>query len=374
MLDTKLFIDSLVNRLGFRGFTGVPCSNLRYLINYTSNQGMYTMSANEGDATAYAAGRIMSGDKMAVFMQNSGLGNAISPITSLNGIYHIPTLYLIGYRGGFGKDEPQHAIMGKITEQLLTLCGIEYFITKDCNDVNQILDRIEDAMTRGVSFALLVDKTDFSQVDYVSPTANSDVEKFQLSRSTVLQEVVKIKDKYPDAIFVTTTGFTSREMYDKYDCENNFYMVGSMGCALAVGCGLAQSNPDKKVVVIDGDGAIMMRPSTLTIASELQLPNLLHVVIDNRTYESTGGQITPTEHGFDLLGVLESAYQSFGEVVNLTAHNQESMEGLVENWCDYPLDVPFIYALATGQADNDLGRPKETSIELVERFEKFLTK
>ena len=128
MLDTTAFGQALKER-GFDFYSGVPCSFLKDLINYAINEAVYIMAANEGDAVAVSTGAALGGKKSVVLMQNSGLGNAVSPLTSLNAIFRIPVLGFVSLRGEPGlNDEPQHELMGTITDKMLETMQIDYAV------------------------------------------------------------------------------------------------------------------------------------------------------------------------------------------------------------------------------------------------------
>src|SRR3954469_20955636 len=126
MISASSFILQ-AQRRGFDFYTGVPCSFLSPLINgVISTPGLdYVGAASEGEAVAIAAGAWLAGRQPVVMGQNSGLGNAVNPLTSLNAPFHIPTLLVPTWRGRPGiKDEPQHALMGEITPGLLDLIRV----------------------------------------------------------------------------------------------------------------------------------------------------------------------------------------------------------------------------------------------------------
>jgi phosphonopyruvate decarboxylase len=121
MIEAGSFIEAARAR-GFRRYVGVPCSFLTPFINYVINNESlaYTSAANEGDAVAIGAGAVLGGAPAVVMMQNSGLGNAVSPLTSLTWVFRIPLLLVVTHRGAPGvKDEPQHELMGQITGAML---------------------------------------------------------------------------------------------------------------------------------------------------------------------------------------------------------------------------------------------------------------
>src|SRR3982751_6768411 len=114
-------------RAGYDFYTGVPCSYLTPLINgvLSSPDLAYVGAASEGEAVAIAAGAWLAGRRTVVMCQNSGLGNAVNPLTSLNAPFRIPTLFVTTWRGESGiADEPQHEVMGQITQKLIALMGL----------------------------------------------------------------------------------------------------------------------------------------------------------------------------------------------------------------------------------------------------------
>ena len=117
----------ILKRNGIEHGAGVPCSFFTPLVNYMTVDPEldYISATSEGEAVAIAAGLTTAGKPAFALMQNSGLGNAVNPITSMLYIYKMPVVLLVSHRGEPGKpDEPQHELMGQITEQLSQLCGL----------------------------------------------------------------------------------------------------------------------------------------------------------------------------------------------------------------------------------------------------------
>ena len=145
MIEASSFVTAATGR-GFSLFAGVPCSYLTPFINHVISDGSvrYVCAANEGDAVAIAAGAELGGTRAVAMFQNSGLGNAISPLTSLNHVFKIPVLIVVTLRGepGGPADEPQHALMGAITTSALEMMQIpwEYFPTEESH-IDAALDR-----------------------------------------------------------------------------------------------------------------------------------------------------------------------------------------------------------------------------------------
>jgi thiamine pyrophosphate-dependent acetolactate synthase large subunit-like protein len=107
-----------------------------------------------------------------------------------------------------------------------------------------------------------------------------------------IEAIKTILSNVSDEVVISSTGMISREVFQVKDRDRNFYMQGSMGCALAIGIGIAYNRPDLKVIVISGDGAVLMSLGTLVLHKKLGLNNLSHFILDNNCHASTGGQIT----------------------------------------------------------------------------------
>ena len=110
-----------------------------------------------------------------------------------------------------------------------------------------------------------------------------------MARREAIEEIMKYID---DELVVCNIGFPSRELYDIKDRDENFYMIGSMGLASSIGFGLALAKPDKNIVVIDGDGSLLMNMGSLVTIFAENPQNLTWIVIDNGAYGSTGNQDT----------------------------------------------------------------------------------
>jgi phosphonopyruvate decarboxylase len=365
--------------VGFRLYTGVPCSYLQPLINCAIDDAdaRYVGATNEGDAVAIASGAEIGGVRSIVMFQNSGLGNAVSPLSSLNAIFRLPVLVVATLRGepGGPADEPQHALMGTITTSLFDQLRVPWeFFPTDANEIGPCLARATAHMDRErTPYGLVMKKGSVAPHALATPApahtalaaepALAPWGKTALSRADVLRAVQSALGDH-DAI-VATTGYTGRELYALDDRKNQLYMVGSMGCASAFALGVAIARPGKRVVVLDGDGAMLMRMGALATLGFERPQNLVHVVLDNEAYESTGGQST-VSHATDLALVAHacgyprvSRARTAKDVAAALAH-------------DAPRELSFVHVkIASGVPDN-LPRPKIGPVEVGERFRSFL--
>jgi thiamine pyrophosphate-dependent acetolactate synthase large subunit-like protein len=101
-----------------------------------------------------------------------------------------------------------------------------------------------------------------------------------------------VADRFKEGYIIACNGLISRDLFSRRDSPRNFYVLGSMGLSPAIGLGVALARPDKRVVVVTGDGNLLMSLGTLATIGEMLPKNLLVLVLDNECYETTGGQET----------------------------------------------------------------------------------
>jgi phosphonopyruvate decarboxylase len=317
VIDAAQFVEAARER-GFDWYAGVPCSYLTPFINYVLQDESlnYVSAANEGDAVALIAGVALgaSGVHKArrgiSMMQNSGLGNAVSPLTSLTWTFRLPQLLIVTWRGQPGvADEPQHALMGPVTPAMLDTMEIpwELFPTQ-ADAIGPALDRASAHMdSTGRPYALVMQKGSvapyklskkgLSGVRQRALNERAEVVSFpggRVSRHAALQRVIELTPK-ESTVVLATTGFCGRELYAIDDRENQVYLVGSMGCVTPMALGLALSRPDLLVVALDGDGAALMRMGVFATLGAYGPSNLTHLLLDNGAHESTGAQATVSQ-------------------------------------------------------------------------------
>ncbi|MFK7911771.1 MAG: phosphonopyruvate decarboxylase [Akkermansiaceae bacterium] len=306
MLTCKTFYQSLTDTgVGF--YAGVPDSLLKEIcacITELADENHHVITANEGAAIGLATGSFLAtGNPSMVYMQNSGLGNAVNPLLSLadRNAYSIPMLLMIGWRGEPGvKDEPQHMKQGEVTLELLDVMGIPYAVLPNTDDeAHSVLQKMM-AMAKDLQqpVAVVVRKNTFAQYD--QQTEEAAYSDLILSREEALEIVLAEIDG--GDVVVGTTGMISREIYEcrvknKQVHSRDFLTVGSMGHCSQIAMGIAMSNNEKKVYCIDGDGSVIMHMGSLGVIGQYKGGNLIHIVINNGKHDSVGGQPTV---GFDI--------------------------------------------------------------------------
>lgn len=379
MIDSASFLRHAKFK-GFDFFTGVPCSFLTPLINGVLNDRAtdYVAAASEGEAVAIAAGAWLAGRETVVMFQNSGLGNAVNPLTSLNYPFKIPTLIICTWRAGPGlQDEPQHELMGEITPDLFEVMRIPHNLFPSAEDrVKPMLDDAQAQMAESqLPVAFIMQKGDVADQDLddvEQPVADWSGQVVDLrsqkgvpSRYEALEAML---GQLPEnAGVIVTTGKSGRELFTIADREQHLYQVGSMGCAAGMGLGVAL-NTDKPIVVVDGDGALMMKMGTLATVGAYAPKNLVHLVLDNGTYDSTGGQPTVSA-GIDFAGCAVAAGYKRGIRVNdMSAFGDALAQALAT---DGPTLIHM--KIAPGSLEK-LGRPTVKPPEVARRFKSFLAK
>jgi phosphonopyruvate decarboxylase len=373
MLDAGEFVAAL-RRRGFGLFSGVPCSYLAPLINrlIDASDVRYVGAANEGDALAIACGAWLGGVRSAVLFQNSGLGNAVNPVASLALPARLPTLVLSTWRGepGGAPDEPQHELMGRITPDLFTTIGIPCErLAADPTELEAALERaLAHLEAKRTPYAFLLSKGTFAPYRLATAPPTNRLPTPAEPFSSAVQPAVE-----PDAALaairagagtetalVATTGFTGRALYRLGDRPNQLYMVGSMGCAPSLALGLALARPERRFVVIDGDGALLMRMGALATIGFEAPRNLVHVLLDNGVHDSTGGQST-VSRAIDLAGVAAACgYAAVRRISNAAA-----LEAALREELGGPV---FLHVHTQPRRDGELPRPALSPDQVVRRF------
>ncbi len=307
-LDAQLFFGAL-REAGVKGFAGVPCSILTDLILEAegSEEVDYIPASVEGEAVCAAAGMWLAGGLGAALMQNSGLGNAINPLASLCIPYQVPALVIVSWRGEPGsQDAVHHHPMGEATPGLLESLGIPATILRESTDLEAaVADAVAHLRKERRPSALIVPRGVFAKSGRASggrvPPAVSNAEGGRAgvprrfrggelpSRSEFLAAWL---ERFPEVAAVSTTGFMSRELAARGLLDRHFPMQGSMGFAAAIALGISRTLPERSLHVLDGDGALIMRMGSLATIGALAPRRLAHIVVDNGTYASTGGQLT----------------------------------------------------------------------------------
>jgi len=372
MIEADFFYNKLVESgVGF--FTGVPDSLLKdfcaYITSKTEEQN-HIIAVNEGAAVALACGYYLAtGNIPLVYMQNSGVGNAVNPLLSLADaeVYRIPLVLVIGWRGEPDvHDEPQHIKQGKVTCSLLDTMGIPY----------SVLENNKEGVSRQIETCFnTIKKTQFPYAFVIRKDtfAPYTLQKEETAASMTREEAIEvISSLLRDGIFVSTTGMISRELYELREKERlvsherDFLTVGSMGHASSIALSIALQRPQIQVTCLDGDGAALMHMGALAAIGVKKPRNFYHIVLNNGAHDSVGGQ--PTIAPFiDLPAIARACGYAYVFKVKtkdeLKSILMEKNEGLT-----------FIEVIVKKGARKDLGRPRSSPIENKAAFMDYIKK
>lgn len=373
MISSKFFVDSLCSmQMDF--FTGVPDSLLKNVCAYITDHFVAernVIAANEGAAVSLAAGYYLATKKIpVVYMQNSGLGNAVNPLMSLTDkeVYNIPLLLLVGWRGEPGvKDEPQHIKQGKVTLPLLETMGIKY----------AIMSQNETEFLSQLNYANFYMNETHEPFAFVIPKGTFEEYKLQqdgevilpLKREAAIQLIASSLSK--EDIIVSTTGMISRELFEYrtsafMEHEKDFLTVGSMGHASQIALGIALEKKKCKVFCFDGDGATLMHMGSLAIIGSLHPDNYVHVIFNNGAHDSVGGQPT-VAFNIDLCKIA----QACGYEAALSVSDSDSLCEALKR-ITYMHGPILLEVKVRKGARKDLGRPTTTPLQNKDTFMLFL--
>ena len=376
-MDINNFM-AVLDGLGADFFTGVPDSLLRPFTDYIMRKygvsANHVVAANEGAAVGLAAGHYLATSKPAVvYMQNSGIGNAVNPVSSLihKKIYAIPVIFVIGWRGEPGvKDEPQHLFQGEITLSLLDCLEIPYtVIAKDTeySELSSKLGELKDCINGGQSVAFVIKNNALQNKDKYAYHSGAE-----LSREQTLRIIMDNADKNDNNdVYICTTGKLSREVFELRENagrghERDFLTVGSMGHSIMIAYGVALSKPGRRVVCLDGDGAAVMHLGSLAVTGVSGLANILHIVINNGAHETVGGIPVVSAH----LNLSETALTLGYRHAYRVADEDGLRSALNETQA---LDGPvFMEVMCNLESRADLGRPTTTPIQNKNSFMSYL--
>ena len=369
---------ALLENRGFNFFAGVPCSLIEDLIAVLESHPRlpYVAAPREDVAVGLAAGAWFAGRRPAVLMQNSGLGTSLNALASLSLMYGLPALLVVTWRGHRGKDAPEHILTGEISPRLLELLKIPHrvlvadTVEADLSWAVETMDRLmqpvallvppgvveigkvgHGSMPAATTGAALADRR--GEASTLPPTL--------LPKLSRLDAIAAARKAIGREAVVHANGYMCRESFSLGDRRENFYMIGSMGLASAIGLGLALTDRRAPTVVLDGDGNLLMNLGILPLAAALRPPGFVHVVFDNEVYGSTGSQRSITgEVRLDRLAEA-AGYRTVAAVTEAEAITEAVRRALGS-------EGPHFVLVKVTTEEASVGRIPFTPHELRDRF------
>ena len=361
---------SLINLLkknNSKFFTGVPDSVLKELSSSLQNKTKknHIIATNEGAAVSLGIGHYLSTKSIpCIYMQNSGLSNALNPLISLahEKVYSIPLILIIGWRGSPRvKDEPQHNVKGKITESILKLLNIKYTIIRTNADLKKFDKQIKSAKKKSTTVACLIEQGTLEKIKKVNKIKDFYKLDKELFLKTLLQSLKK------NTKIISSTGYNSRELIylrNKYKINksSDFYMVGGMGHTASVALSYSLSTK-KDTICIDGDGSFLMHLGSIKTAGSFANKNFKYILLNNNSHDSVGGQNT---HANDI--DFKKLSKSLGFKNFYSIHDDNNLKKNIQNFLnDYSLS--FLEVKISSSKIRKLPRPTDL-IKIKKKFMK----
>ncbi len=334
------------NRVDF--ISSLPCEKIKALLYRITGEFNHVPLTREEEGVGISAGIALAGKRPAMFVQSSGVGNMINALLSLTGFYELPLAVFVSRRGIFKEKIAAQLPMGQHLPGILKGAGIPYSVISSRDDFGLIEKKLPGVYRNSKMHAFLLspaifeDTSDTGILKSTSHPITGSSKGYQSKKMKpqfIRFEILKIIAPYLDAkVVVCNLGFPSKELFNIKHQQSNFYMLGSMGMATPIGLGISLAS-DKEVIVIDGDGSLLMNPGSLATTAHFAPPNLTILALDNSSYGSTGGQPTLTGSCVDLALVAKG----FG-IKNIV--KAASMKQLTDALKKHQKGLRFIHALA----------------------------
>lgn len=370
---------ALLKNHGVDFTASLPCEKIKVLLEKVGLSFFHVPLTREEEGVGISAGAALSGRRPAMFVQSSGVGNMINALLSLTQFYELPLALFISRRGIYQEKIKAQFPMGLRLPGILAGAGIAYSEVNSKDDFVFVDQKLPQVYQKNSIHAFLMSPAVWegsecsvksselgvrsSTCGIIKSEQSSDPAS---SRILTRYDIIKLIAPYLDRkVVVSNLGWPSKELYALKHQPSNFYMLGSMGMATPIGLGIALTS-SKEVIVIDGDGSLLMNPGTLATAADLAPRNLTIVAIDNNAYGSTGNQPTLTGTCVDLEAVARGF--GFRNTMKTTSEAQ-----LVETMTKPREGLTFIHALAI-PGNKDVPNIPVHHLEIKKQVRNFLKK
>jgi sulfopyruvate decarboxylase beta subunit len=364
---------AILKKHGVDFAASLPCEKIKILLEMVGRSFFHVPLTREEEGVGICAGAALSGRKPAMFVQSSGIGNMINALLSLTAFYELPLAIFVSRRGIYKEKIEAQVPMGQRLPDILTGAGISWSEINSSVDFVIVDRELSQVFRKGSVHAFLMSPEvwEGSNCGLKEETLKKDIVHrpssvvLHPSHATLARyDIIKIVAPYiHGTVVVSNLGWPSKELYAVKHQPSNFYMLGSMGMATPIGLGIALAS-SKEVVVLDGDGSLLMNPGTLATAASLAPQNLTIIAIDNGAYGSTGNQPTLAASCVDL----EQVARGFGfrNTVKVT-----SEEEIIEAMKKPRGRLTFIHAL-TIPGNKDVPNIPIHHLEIKKSVQKFL--
>ncbi len=394
------------NRVDFTA--SLPCEKIKTLLEMLPTAFQHVYLTREEEGVGICAGASLANRRPVMFVQSSGIGNMINALLSLTAFYQFPLALFVSRRGVYQEKIEAQLPMGQRLPGILSGAGIMWTELNTIDDLKKVEQELQEVYSNSRIHAFLMSPKvwegsncgsrrpapsgDECERASLAPNAfecdcarvgcagRSDcgmkgakkssqsgpwtLDPASSSPSLTRYDIINLAAPYLEGkVVVSNLGWPSKELFSVRHQPSNFYMLGSMGMATPIGLGIALTSK-KKVIVIDGDGSLLMNPGTLATAASLAPRNLTILCIDNGAYGSTGNQPTLTGSCVDL----EHVARGFGFVNTVKVAAADKLVNVMKQ---PPKELTFIHALAV-PGNKDVPNITTHHLEIKRQVQGFL--
>ncbi len=344
----------VLKKCGVDFTASLPCEKIKNLLELIGKTFQHVSLTREEEGVGICAGAALSGRRPAMFVQSSGIGNMINALLSLTAFYELPLALFVSRRGIYQEKIEAQIPMGQKLPGMLSGAGIGWTEISSYEDLNKVEQELAGVYSLNRIHAFLMspriwensrrgERRSESEKSMGTSSAAGIVRPAS-TRSLCRYDIIKLSAPYFEGkLVVSNLGWPSKELYAIKHQASNFYMLGSMGMATPIGLGVALTS-SKDVVVIDGDGSLLMNPGTLATAASLAPKNLTILCIDNGAYGSTGNQPTLAGSCVDL----EQVARGFGFRNTVKVSTEKEIVNAIKADVQYPRGIRRLEELSNG--------------------------
>jgi sulfopyruvate decarboxylase beta subunit len=364
----------IFDREGIDLILSLPCNKLQDLLGNLPDRFRHIHITVEENGVGISAGASLTSGKPLMLIPSTGLGNSFNALASIHKACNLPLPIVASWRGSKNDPFPGQVPLGKALPGIFTALEIPYTVIEKPEQLPEAGTAIRDAFLQSTPHIILIcpNILDANEDKAAPPAFGTRKRCIQLTYEGQIDDPVLTRceaieamvDFFRDAIVVATLGQTCGDLYQVGDRDLNFYVMGGMGQASAIGLGMAV-NTDRRVYVLDGDGSLLMNPNILCEISTTGPANLTIIVLDNGTYGTTGDQKTAAYDRIDL----ELVARSFGIKNTMKAATKTKIAQAVASFGAGPnlLHVPT-------KPGKSKAHPDLMPVEVKERFMKALSR
>ena len=323
----------------------LPCDRLKNLLPLIGKRFFEVQMSREEDGVGICAGAFLAGAKPLMLIQSTGIGNLLNALSSLNFTYELPLPIVASWRGVYKESIPAQVYWGTHVRAVLNALDVATYEIHAAEDLRFLNQAIRESFKTSLPVVVLISpqlwecapqdvvgEPLYKKAKWPALSLDAPVKRPTMTRYEAIEAAVPY---LRGRTVVCNLGIPCKELCALCDQAGNFYMLGSMGLASSIGLGISLYNKSE-VVVLDGDGSLLMNPNALCSISQQARENLTVIALDNGTYGSTGNQQTASQK-LDL----ELLARGFGIAHTCKAYTAEDLLAALQR----PTGPKFVHAV-----------------------------